>query len=204
MRHIDVMWNPKYQGRIGIQDYYEPVMELIGIGLGIKPSEWRMDHLPVIREKLLKIKEMAALVGDNCDASDGARGRGCGHHRRGEASTSCQAWASEYPNLDWVVPDEGAILWIQGLTVMASSQRKDLAVEFVKYIVGPEGQARLATSDCYWAMPVNKNAALTNEEKKVLRWDEQPTFLANSQLGFRQEPELDSAMIELWTEFLSA
>lgn len=203
MRHVDVMWNPKYQGRIGIQDYYQPVMELIGIGLGIKPSEWRAEHLPVIREKLLKIKEVAALVGDIVTLQT-ALVAGDVDIIGGGSEYIVSGLASEYPNLDWVVPDEGALLWVQGLSIIASSQRKDLAVEFVKYIVGPEGQARLATSDCYWAMPVNKNAALTNEEKKVLRWDEQPTFLANSHLDVRQEPELDSAMLDLWTEFLSA
>ena len=50
---------------------------------------------------------------------------------------------------------------MQAIGVFASSEKQQLATEFVKYILSPEGQARLATSSCYWAMPANANAATT-------------------------------------------
>ena len=48
--------------------------------------------------------------------------------------------------------------------------------------MSPEGQARLATSSCYWGMPANTKAALTDEQKKTLRFNEQPGFLARASL----------------------
>ena len=68
--------------------------------------------------------------------------------------------------------------------------------------MSPEGQARLATSSCYWAMPVNTKATLTDEQKKILRWDDQPGYLANSQLYPAPSAELDAKMQEVWTEML--
>ncbi len=86
--------------------------------------------------------------------------------------------------------------------MVESSQNKELATEFVKYIVSPEGQARLATSSCYWAMPANSQAELSDDEKAILRWDEQEGFIANSHPYFIPDSELDAAMLDVWTRFL--
>ena len=68
-----------------------------------------------------------------------------------------------------MLPDDGGVRWMQAIGVFAASEKQDLAKEFVKYILSPEGQARLATSSCYWAMPANSKAALTDGQKAVLR-----------------------------------
>jgi spermidine/putrescine transport system substrate-binding protein len=86
--------------------------------------------------------------------------------------------------------------------VFAASEKQELAKEFVKYILSPEGQARLATSSCYWAMPANSKAALNDEQKRILRCDEQPGFIAKFYPYFIPGPELDAQTLEVWTEFL--
>jgi spermidine/putrescine transport system substrate-binding protein len=75
----------------------------------------------------------------------------------------------------------------------------------VKYITSPEGQARLATSSCYWGMPANAKTGdvLTPEQKAVLRWDEQPEFLKRAQLYPIPDAATDTAMQDLWTEMLN-
>ena len=82
--------------------------------------------------------------------------------------------AKENPDLDFSVPKEGAVLWSQSLAMFKDSKNKDMALKFIQYIMSPEGQARLATSSCYWGMPASTKAALTDEQKKTLRFDEQP------------------------------
>jgi len=111
---------------------------------------------------------------------------------------------ADSPNLDWVLPDQGGILWSQSLAVFKDSRHKDLAIEFVKYVMSPEGQARLATSSCFWGMPANKKAGakLSAGQKAVLRWDEQEAFLAKSYRYFIPDAELDQKMLDVWTEFL--
>ncbi len=75
----------------------------------------------------------------------------------------------------------------------------------MKYIVSPEGQARLATSACYWGMPANAKAGefLTPEQKAVLRWDAQADYLSRAQLYPIPDAALDTAMQDLWTEMLN-
>ena len=51
-------------------------------------------------------------------------------------------------------------------------------------------------------MPANSKAVLTAEQKKILRWDEQPKFLANSYFYLQPDEDFDKAMLDVWTEFL--
>jgi spermidine/putrescine transport system substrate-binding protein len=110
--------------------------------------------------------------------------------------------AKDNPALDFVIPQEGAVLWSQSLGMFTSSTKKDAALKFIQYIMGPEGQARLATSSCYWAMPTNSKATLDDAQKKILRWDEQSGYLKSSQLYPAPSAELDAKMQEVWTEML--
>jgi spermidine/putrescine transport system substrate-binding protein len=70
--------------------------------------------------------------------------------------------------------------------------------------MSPEGQARLATSSCYWGMPASKVAALDDAQKKILRFDEQPEFLKRSQPYPAPSADLDKKMQDLWTEMLQS
>lgn len=201
MRRTSVLWDPAYKGRIAVYDYYIPVMGMVAIGLGMKPSDISEATLPRIRETLFKIKENAALVGDVV-TSQTALATGQVDVIAGGGEYVTAGLHRENPDLDWVLPDEGGVRWMQAIGVFAGSERKELATEFVKYVLSPEGQARLATSSCYWAMPANSKATLTEEQKRVLRWDEQPGFIAKSYPYFVPGPELDAKMLEVWTEFL--
>jgi spermidine/putrescine transport system substrate-binding protein len=203
MRDIESLWDPEYAGRIAVYDYYIPTMELVAIAAGIDPHSITEADLPAIQQKLNELKPQSAVTGDVVTVQTAlATGEVDIIVGGGEFVTS--VLAEEDLNLDWVLPDQGGIRWQQAIGVLADSERKDLATEFVKYIVSPEGQARLATSSCYWAMPANSAATLTDEQKQILRWEEQPGFIANSVPYFIPDEELDAQMLEVWTEFLGS
>jgi spermidine/putrescine transport system substrate-binding protein len=203
MRDLGSLWDEEYAGRIAVYDYYIPVMELVAIDLGIVPDQITNDDLPAIEERLLELKEQSSLTGDVVSVQTAlATGEvdiivGGGEYVTGVLN-------QENPALDWILPDQGGIRWQQAIGVVADSQQPDLATEFVQYIVSPEGQARLATSSCYWAMPANMQADLTDEEKQILRWDEQEGFIANSYPYYIPDEELDAAMLDVWTRFLQS
>jgi spermidine/putrescine transport system substrate-binding protein len=203
MRKSEVMWNGKYAGRVAIYDYYNPVIAMVAIGLGIKPNELNKDHIPPIREKLLEMKKQSALVGDVVTVQN-ALISGSADIITGGGEYAVAGLMGENPALDWVLPDEGGVRWMQSLAVFKDSARMENATKFVQYILSPDGQARLATSSCYWAMPANKTASLDDAQKKRLRWDEQPTFLAKSYHYLQVDAELDTALNDVWTEMLNA
>ena len=116
---------------------------------------------------------------------------------------SRQASHAETPDLDWVLPDDGGVRWMQAIGVFANSEKQQLATEFVKYILcargsGAAGHLVLLLGDA----GQRPRPALTAEQKQVLRWDEQPGFIAKSYPYFIPNPELDAKMLEVWTEFL--
>ncbi|WP_083441179.1 ABC transporter substrate-binding protein [Nitriliruptor alkaliphilus] len=200
---LSALWDPELEGRIAIYDYYIPVMELVALELGIEPDQITMDDLPAIEERLLELREQSALTGDVVQVQTAlATGEVDVIVGGGEYVTS--VLNEENPELDWILPEQGGIRWQQAIGVLADSEQQDLATEFVRYIVSEEGQARLATSSCYWGMPANSQAALSDEEKDILRWDQQDDYIANSYPYYIPDEELDAAMLDVWTRFLQS
>jgi spermidine/putrescine transport system substrate-binding protein len=203
MRDLSTLWSDKYKGRIAVYDYYIPLMDLVALKLGMKPSDINDGNLPQIRDSLFELKDNSVMVGEVI-SSTRALATGEADILIGGGEWAVAVLQADNPDLDWVLPDQGGILWSQSLAIFADSQKQDLALEFVKYIMSPEGQARLATSSCFWGMPANRKAGdvLTDEQKRGLRWDEQDAFLAKSHRYFIPDAELDGKMLDVWTEFL--
>jgi len=203
MRDLSTLWSDKYKGRIAVYDYYIPLMDLVALKMGMKPSDITADRLPAMKEELFKLKENSAMVGEVVSSTT-ALATGEADILLGGGEWATAVMQAENPDLEWVLPDQGGILWAQSLAVFKDSKNKDLALKFVQYIMSPEGQARLATSSCFWGMPANKKAgaALTDGQKATLRWDEQESFLAKSYRYFIPDADLDAKMLDVWTEFL--
>lgn len=203
MTDMTVIWSDKYAGRTAIYDYYLPVMGMVAIGLGKNTADLTADDLPAIREKLFEMKAQTKQVGEVV-SSQTAIATGEVDLLIGGGEWVTAGLTEELPDLDWVLPEQGGVRWSQSIGIFATSEKQDLALKFVQYILSPEGQARLATSSCYWAMPANQNAAehLSDAQKQALRWDDQSGYLARSQLYPAPDAELDAAMQDVWTEFL--
>lgn len=203
MDTLGVLTNEKYKGRIAVYDYYLPVMGLAAMAIGKKTAELTEADLPAIKDVLLKMKANAKAVTDVV-ASQTALATGEADILIGGGEWVTAGIAKENPDLDFSIPKEGAVLWSQSLAMFKDSKNKDMALKFIQYVLSPEGQARLATSSCYWGMPASKQAALTDEQKKILRFDEQPAFLARAQGYPAPSEDLDKKMQDVWTEMIQA
>jgi spermidine/putrescine transport system substrate-binding protein len=206
----DIAWNEKYKGRIGVYDYYFPVLQMIGLSMGLKPSDITADNLGGIRERLLAMKPNVKMVGDIVSVQNAlVTGSvdvivGGAEFAVSNLIPTNSNLIPTNPHLDWTISDDGGLIWNQGIGILSNSKRKELATEFVKWILSPKGQGLLATSECFWAMPANAKAELSAEAKGHLRWDDQPGFLANSQVSLLPDAELDAEMLDIWTEFLQS
>ncbi len=203
MQSLASLTDPKLKGRIAIYDYYLPVIGMAALSIGKKTAELTEADLPALKEVLLKMKANSKLVGDVV-ASQTALATGEVDVLVGGGEWVTAGLAKENPALDFSIPAEGAVLWSQSLAMFKDSKNKELALKFIQYVMSPDGQARLATSSCYWGMPASTKAALTDEQKKTLRFDEQPAFLARAQPYPSPDADLDKKMQDLWTEMLQA
>ena len=141
-RRGDILWNEKYKGRIAVYDYYFPLIQMIALGKGWKPADLDAEKLKAIRELLLKAKPNVKLIGDIASVQN-ALVTGNVDVIFGGAEFTVSNLIPTNPNLDWVIFDTGGLIWTQGLSVLKQSQRQGLAVEFVKWILSPKGQALL-------------------------------------------------------------
>ena len=203
MEDMATLLSGKYDGRIAIYDYYLPVLGMMGLYAGVNTADLDAAAVEGLREPLMQLRAASKLVGDVV-SSQTALATGEVDILVGGGEWLTAVLAADNPNLDWTIPSQGAVRWAQSLAILADSTHQEDAMKFVQYITSPEGQARLATSSCYWGMPANAAAGdvLTTEQKAILRWDNQPDYLARSQLYPVPDAALDTAMQDLWTDML--
>lgn len=203
MKDLTKVWSDKYAGRIAIYDYYLPVIGIVGLELGIDTADISEANMQTIKKEMFALKAASKLVGEVV-SSQTALATGEVDILVGGGEWVTAVLSADKPNLDWVIPTQGGLRWSQSIGVMADSENKDLALKFVQYITSPEGQAKLATSSCFWGMPANKKAGahLTTAQKAALRWDNQSEYLSNSQLYPVPDANLDDLMQDAWTEML--
>lgn len=204
MQDMAALTSGKYDGKIGIYDYYLPVLGLVALGQGINTADVNAATLPGLKAPLMKLRAASKQVSDVV-SSQTALATGDVDIIVGGGEWLTAVLSADNPNLDWTIPKQGGLRWSQSIGVVAGTAKPDLAQAFVNYIVSPEGQARLATSSCYWGMPANAKTGdvLTAEEKAKLRWDEQPEFLKRAQLYPVPDAATDTAMQDMWTEMLN-
>ena len=203
MQSLAALTDPKYKGRIAIYDYYLPIIGMAAMSIGKKTDELTDTDLPAIKEVLLKMKANAKAVTDVV-ASQTALATGEADILIGGGEWVTAGIARENPDLDFSIPKEGAVLWSQSLAMFEQSKNKEMALKFIQYVMSPEGQARLATSSCYWGMPSSTKAALDDSQKATLRFAEQSEYLKRSQPYPAPSEALDKKMQDLWTEVLQA
>jgi spermidine/putrescine transport system substrate-binding protein len=204
MEDMAALTSGKYDGKIGIYDYYLPVLGLVALGQGINTADVNADTLPKLQEPLMALRKASKQVSDVV-SSQTALATGDVDVIVGGGEWLTAVLAKDNPNLDWTIPKQGGLRWSQSIGVVAGTAKPDLALEFVQYIVSPEGQAALAQSSCYWGMPANQKAGdlLSAEAKAVLRWDQQPNYLKRSQLYPIPDAATDTAMQDMWTAMLN-
>jgi len=97
----------------------------------------------------------------------------------------------------WTIPDEGGLIWVESAAIGAGTKKRELAELLVAYYASPEGNARVATSDCYWALPANRAVGdhMTEEEKVILEWDNMASYVKKA----TPYVQIEEQTLERWT-----
>lgn len=202
---LEKLTDPKFKGRVVLYDYYLPVLGMASVAVGTPTAEFSEETLAPVRDLMLRLRANTKLVGE-VSASQTALATGEVDVAIGAGEWLTAVMHDENPDLDFVIPEEGGILWSEALAILKDSKKPDLALKFIQHVLSPEGQAALATSSCYWGMPAQKTADLSDEEKTVLKFsDEQQAHdLATAHRYPAPDPALDQKMQDLWNDVLQA
>jgi spermidine/putrescine transport system substrate-binding protein len=138
----DVLWDPRYKGRISMLNDQREVFGMALRSLGASINSRDPTVIEQAKQKLLQQKPLVkAYTSENYDQLL-ASGEVLLAHGWGGAVARA---AIQRPSIKYVIPKEGGTIWSDCLVVLQSSRHKELAMRFVNYLLDPQVAARTTT-----------------------------------------------------------
>jgi spermidine/putrescine transport system substrate-binding protein len=105
------------------------------------------------------------------------------------------------PNIAFVIPKEGGVIWMDNFAVVEKSQNKDLAHAFINFMLRPEIAARNADYVLYLTPNKDAEALLAQETKDIYAAGFKPDAETMKRLQWLERNEqTDTAFSDLWTQ----
>ena len=169
--------NPKYEGKIGIFDWYLP--NLGNASLAINPGNqtpYMIDdaQLAQVKDFLIKLRPQVGMFGSSNQPIAQAMLAG---------DLDIDLKLAGYDNFSSTIPKQGGIRWQEVACVCSASKNKDLAMEWVKYMTSPKVQSKLVYTKAFKARGPNM--------KIVDHWDDDQKAL----LSYVPDPENPGQML---------
>ena len=183
------IFDPAFAGRVTMLSEMRDTLGLTMLGLGLDPATATVADAEAA---VAKIKEHI----DN------------GHIRRftgndyGTELTTGDAWVSyawsgdviqlqlDNPDLEWLFPEEGFMLWSDNMLIPKGAQNKATAEAYMDFVYRPEIQAQIEAF--VWFIPPVKHDLVKEEITKI---EETPGELSENPLIFPTQEDLANAHI---------
>ena len=156
----EVLWSDKVNGKVGIWDWYLPNMGVVSLLAGNPDTPYHLNdaelqnvvaRLAALRPRVHSIhaspRDMLAALAAEDTWIVPAGGEWVAGLLR----------ADGHP-VDWTVPNEGGIMWMETALIPAKAERMEIANEFIRWVQSPRGQALLAVRRAYYGAPCNVKA----------------------------------------------
>jgi spermidine/putrescine transport system substrate-binding protein len=136
------LWDPKYKGRIALEDYGEVMVALAAAAWGMDYPNLSEQDLEVVKQKLIELKSNVKTFWTS--ASEVAQ-----LMSNGEVDMA-YGWPDTYAQVldagvkaTYIEPSEGRAGWVCGFVVPKSTQHYDLALDYIDASISPEVGASL-------------------------------------------------------------
>ena len=134
---MSAFWDPKFKGKIGWWDSYEDSTVLMGIALGEK-TPYRPKDLKAIKAKMMSLMPNVKTLWSSEDEFDKLFANGditVGIFWSGSASRAKNKM--KLP-MEFVVPKEGGIGWIDTWCVVKDAPNREGALKWIDFMISPE------------------------------------------------------------------
>ncbi|MEQ8651958.1 MAG: extracellular solute-binding protein [Kiloniellales bacterium] len=193
---LEIFWDPAYKGRVGWRD--DPLESVQFGALATGQNINAIEDLPAIRAKLEALMpQIRTFWGSENDWNQfmAAGDFVVAPFWSGSASRSI---AKGLP-VEFVVPKEGAIGWLDGLSIPSGSTKTEAATAFIDYMIDPEFYVTWSKEGAPASANARAAAALPEEDfnRRVLG---DPEVVARVQF---MQPVSDAdrkAYLEMWQE----
>lgn len=137
---LAVLWDSQYAGQIGMSDSYEDAAIIAGLYTGEveNPAAPTEDDIPVIQSSLAELVPNVRTYWQSEDEFNRLFESGeitLGIYWSGSAARARNAF--DLP-MEFVIPEEGGIGWVDVWTVAADAPNAELAIEWINFMNDPE------------------------------------------------------------------
>ncbi|MEM8730372.1 MAG: extracellular solute-binding protein [Pseudomonadota bacterium] len=197
---IEVFWDAAHEGKVSIRDDALEAVQFAAIATGQDINN--ITDLDAIKEKLASLMpQIKTYWGSENDWNQfmAAGDLDVATFWSGSASRSME---SGLP-VQFVVPQEGAIGWLDGLSVPASSTKQEAAHAFIDWMIDPDFYVTWAAEGAPASANAKAAAALPEDafNKRVLG---DPAVVARVQFQRPVSDENREAYLALWQELKAA
>src|SRR5437588_8112658 len=202
----NVMWDPKYKGKVSVWDDLSTVYMAAQVLGYDKPDSSRLynlsdEQLEAVRKKLLELKPNIRKMW-----STGGELTNLFQNHEVVAAMGWPLMTNQLRKIDFpvgeTIPKENTTGWIDHLMITSGSENKDLAYEFLEYMI--EAQTQKKVTDVTGYTPSNPQAAqfMTADDPKSLHLDDVNNY--QKRLYFWQNVPRRAKYNEIWNEVKAA
>jgi putative spermidine/putrescine transport system substrate-binding protein/spermidine/putrescine transport system substrate-binding protein len=201
-----VFWDPKYKGKISVWDELSTVYMAAQVLGYDKPDPSHLyhltdDELEAVKKKLIELKPNVRKIW----STGGELTNLFENHEivmaMGWPLNTNQLRKENFP-IGEIIPKENTTGWIDHLMVTSASKNKQLATEFLEYMI--EAKTQKLVTDVTHYTPANPGAAqfMTGDEKKSLHLDDPDAYMQH--IYFWEDVPRRAKYTEIWNEVKAA
>lgn len=197
---IEVFWDPEHEGKVSIRDDALEAVQFAAIATGQDINN--IEDLEAVRAKLAALMpQIRTYWGSENDWNQfmAAGDLDVATFWSGSASRSIAAGLP----VQFIVPQEGAIGWLDGLSIPSSSTKQDAAHAFIDWMIDPSFYSRWAAEGAPASANSLAAAALPDDSfnKRVLG---DPAVVARVQFQRPVPADIREAYLLIWQELKAA
>jgi spermidine/putrescine-binding protein len=196
------LWNPQYAGKVAIWPIESSLLPIALKKLGYSANSEVPDEVQAALAELHKLRTNAYVIGNENPTvvPDLAAGKAVLSY--GWAYDALVAEEEDLP-IQYVLPEEGSVLWADYLLIPAAAEHKAAAELFLNFLLRPEIGALLVKESYY---PVANDAALALIDRQLLSNPTvypRPSDLVNAEMTLPLSPEGKRLRAAAWAEFMN-
>ena len=200
------LWDPKLKGKISVWDDLSTIYmaaQILGYDQPDPSHLYNLTdaELANVKKKLLELKPSIRKIW-----STGGELTNLFQNHEIAAAMGWPLMTNQLRELHFpigeTIPKENTTGWIDHLMITASSERKDLALEFLEFMIEAQTQKKLTAVTGY--VPANPRAAdqMTSQERANLHLDDPDAYMAR--IYFWQNVPRRDKYNEIWNEVKAA
>ncbi|MBF2096948.1 MAG: spermidine/putrescine ABC transporter substrate-binding protein [Gloeomargaritaceae cyanobacterium C42_A2020_066] len=192
------MFDPKYKGKVAWLDEMRATMGAVLLYLGYSPNTEDAKEITAAKDFMIKHKDtIGAFAGDDGQNLLIQGDMDLVYEYSGDIFQA----GTEDPNLKYVIPKEGAILWTDNLVIPKGAPHKATAEAFINYVLEPKVGAQISNFIHYGSpnLAAREQGLITKEDLENPGIYPPPETFAKLQFIQEVPPEVRKLYDQAWT-----